>query len=144
MAEHVELEDEHDNLLYVSFGGKGGAYTIGYTHCIHPEIGFGIAGSYFQVANEKLTTIVPHFSGRPWHKGAHALFIDAGPQLMWYRSRSPVALLEDETKFGIGGQVSVGYEFHNGFLFRPFLMGVVGAQQQRATLWGGIDIGVSW
>ncbi len=137
---HTESPPAHQ--AYVSLLGKGGLYALGYQYRWEDWFSIGAAVSYMRVDYESLAVVTPYFLAYPYVVGAHALFVDTGPMLYRFHSEAPVALLDDETSYHLGVEISAGYEFTKDWFFvRPYFM-ALGAKS--ATFYGGIDIGVSF
>ena len=110
--------------VYGELLGKGLLYSVGYDYAVNEHLALGGSFSYFDPA----AFFSPYVNVYPVGGLRSALMLQAGVQIVNV-SRPNDELLkgllwEDVDGVDVGGQVSIGYEFRSGFLFRVALMGI--------------------
>lgn len=140
VAEQRAQEFETQHSVYLGLLGKGGMYSLGYQYHWRARFALGVAVSAFRIDFETLMTVVPYLFWTPIERGNHALFFDMGTVLSRHDSESPAKRLPDAINYGVGAELSLGYQYLAGrFVVRPYVM----AQYTRcASGWVGIDLGV--
>lgn len=135
--DHVEAD--HVHTIYVEALGKGGVWGLGYDLRISERLAAGIVGSYTMLDGQHLFTASPYLSYVPIGV-RHRWFIDAGPQVIYTNTPSPVPEWTGTSDAGIGAQLSSGYELRGQHLmFRAYAMGVVG--KSGVAPWFGTSLG---
>ncbi len=128
------------NALYVELLGKGGTWGLGYSHQVHRRFAIGMLGSYSVLDGQRMLTLAPSVTAYPLGVRRHRLFVDAGPQLVYLQTPSPVPEWMGTSETGIGAQLSTGYEHRGDLVFlRAFVMGVAG--KSGVAPWLGMDLG---
>jgi hypothetical protein len=122
--------DRH-HALYLEVGGKGGLWGIGWDVLLGARVGAGVTASYYVIDDEQVLSVSPYLA-----------LIHAGPQLVSWTVRSPVPEWDGASSFGVGAELSSGYEYRDHLLFRAF--GMVAAGRGRVAPWIGISLGWTW
>lgn len=125
--------------IYVDLFGKGGLWGVGYDYQLTPRLGVGAVGSYYVLGGDRFLTASPYLSLTPVLHGAHRWFVHAGPQLVRRATPSPVPEWAGLTSTSYAAEVSSGYEYRNGLLFRAYAMGSIGEHVVP-----GIGISLGW
>lgn len=127
--------------VYGELGGKGLAYSVGFDYAIKHFIGVGASFSYLDPA----VFLSPYLNLYPVGSARSALLVQAGVQIVNVDSKSNELLQEllwKEEGVDVGGQVSIGYEYRKGFLFRVALMGMF--NRHGFMPWFGLTFGGSF
>ena len=127
--------------IYGEILGKGLIYGVGYDYAITERVALGAAFSYLDPA----TFICPYVTVYPVGGWRSALLLQAGLQLVYLSGKLNDMLEEllwDEEGMDVGGQVSIGYEFRSGFLFRAALIGMF--NKKGLIPWPGLTFGGSF
>jgi len=125
--------------LYVELLGKGGTWGLGYSHQVHERFAIGAVGSFSVIDAQRMLTLSPSVTAYPVGVRRHRLFVDVGPQLVYLQTPSPVPEWMGTSEFGVGGQMSTGYEYRGAVFSRVFVMGVLG--KSGVAPWLGMDLG---
>jgi hypothetical protein len=132
-------EPTRDNAIYVELLGKGGIWGLGYERRVGRRIGVGGVGSFTILDGERLYSLTPYVSAFPLRRGAHALFVDAGVQLVRISRPSPIPEWDDTHENGIGAETSAGYEYRGRLLLRLYAQAVAG--NMGLAPWAGASVG---
>jgi len=131
--------------LYVELLGKGGLWGLGYDYQLSPRLAIGAVASYSALHGQRLGSLSPYLSLYPFgsaeeaQKNRHRGFLQAGPQLFVASTPSPGPEWSGRTSAGVGGELSVGYEYRAKVVLRAYAMGTVG--QNGFAPWTGFSIG---
>lgn len=127
--------------IYGELLGKGLIYSVGFDYALTKHIALGASFSYLDPA----VFISPYINVYPVGGWRSSLLLQAGAQLV-YSNGKPNDLLKEllwtEEGFDAGGQVSIGYEFRAGFLFRVALLGMF--NKTGFLPWPGLTFGGSF
>jgi hypothetical protein len=141
---HLPTRQIRPNAVYGELLGKGLIYSVGYDYMMLRYLGIGACFSYLKPA----TFISPYVSFYPVGGRYSALFFQGGVQVV-HINEPPTSLLPDliwdeNTKrgFHLGGQLSIGYEYRSGFLFRVALMAWF--DKEDVMPWPGVTLGGSF
>lgn len=131
------------NAVYLEALGKGGLWGVGYERALSKRFGVGAVVSYAVLdGSQQMYAAVPYLTLRLLGEGHHRWFADAGPELVYLRTPSPVMEWSGASSTGIGGQLSSGYEYRDHFLFRIYGEVVGGAQHNHhVEPWLGMSVG---
>lgn len=124
--------------IYGEVLGKGLIYSVGYDYALTRIVAIGASFSYLDPA----VFVSPYLSIYPVGSWRSALMLQAGVQLVNISTKPNELLREllwDEEGFDVGGQVSIGYEFRSGFLFRVALLGMF--NRKGFLPWPGLTFG---
>lgn len=131
---------EPHHALYVELLGKGGLWGAGYDYQLSRRFAIGAVGSYYVLGGDRYLTFAPYLAAYPVSGGKHRWFVQLGPQVVHRTTPSPVPEWDGMTSTGFAGELSSGYEYRNGVLFRAYAMASMG---DRFTPGLGISLGVS-
>jgi len=132
-------EADRPNAIYAEALGKGGAWGVGYDYQLTHRFALGAVVSFAPLDGQRLYTFAPYFAAYVLGGGHHHWFADAGPLLEYLQTPSPVPEWKGMSSYGIGGQLSTGYEYRDHFLFRIY--GEVIDGHNGVKPWAGISIG---
>jgi len=127
---------------YLELLGKGGLWGIGYDFQYSRWLGGGVAGSFYVLDGQRVSSLSPYLAIEPLGSGHHRWFVHAGPQLYRVATPSPVPEWSGTSSTGLGAALSTGYEYRNHLLVRVFAMGVAG--KHGVAPWLGASLGWSW
>jgi hypothetical protein len=127
------------NAIYAEAFGKGGIWGLGYERRLNHLIGVGGVGSFMILDGERLYSLTPYMSVFPLRRRGHALFADAGVQLVRISRPSPIPEWDDTHENGLGAEMSAGYEYRGRLLLRIY--GQVVAGKRGFAPWTGASIG---
>lgn len=131
--------------LYVELLGKAGLWGVGYDYQLTTRWGVGGVASYSVLHGQRIAAVAPYVALYPFGRAEevarnrHRGFIQAGPQLFVASTPSTVPEWPGRTSAGVGGEVSIGYEYRSRVLLRAYAMGTVG--QNGFAPWTGLSIG---
>ena len=129
----------HPHAFYVELLGKGGLYTLGYDYAFTDRLAAGAGGSYFVVEGEQVLTVAPYLNIYPFAGKWGSFVVQLGLEFVHVAVPSAVRGWSGTDSSGVAEQVSLGYEYRHGFLFRFLLTGVIGRGGFRP--WMGIGVG---
>jgi hypothetical protein len=135
-------ESQRSHSVHAEYLGRGGLYGIGYSHKFGQRFMLTAVASFYKLEGEYHGTASPSLGYFLLRGLRHGVFADLGPRYTLTYVRSPVPEWSGYTNHGLGGQVSVGYEYRNRIVIRSSLSVLFG--QFGATPWGGSSIGVEW
>ena len=124
--------------IYVDVLGKAGLWGLGYDWQARPRFAIGGAASYYSFDGDHITTLAPYVAGYPIDRGHHRGFVQLGPTLTRRTTPSPVPEWRGMTTSRVGAELSAGYEYRHGFLFRAYAMA---SQGDHLVPWLGASIG---
>ncbi len=124
---------------YFEVLGKGGLYGLGYDWAFADRLAVGGVTSFMILDDERVLTLAPYLNAYPLAGRRSALLVQVGPEFVHVGVPSRVAGFSGTSSTGIGGQLSLGYEYRSAFLFRFLLTGIVGRGGVRA--WLGFGLG---
>jgi hypothetical protein len=130
---------ERRNAIYVEALGKGGIWGLGYERRLGHKLGVGGVGSFTILDGDRLYSATPYVSVFPLRRGRHALFADAGIELVRIARPSPIPEWDDTHQNGIGAEMSAGYEYRGRLLLRLYGQAVGG--KRGVAPWAGASIG---
>jgi hypothetical protein len=130
---------QHPHAFYVELLGKGGLYTLGYDYAFTDRLAAGAGGSYFVVEGEQVLTVAPYLNIYPFAGRWGSFVVQLGLEFVHEAVPSAVRGWSGTSSSGVAEQVSLGYEYRHGFLFRFLLTGVIGRGGVRP--WVGIGVG---
>lgn len=125
--------------LYVDALGKGGLWGIGYDATFRERFSIGFVGSFYMLGGDRFYTASPYVGVYPARGDRHAWFLHLGPQMVVRDTPSPVPEWSGMTSTSFCGELSTGYEYQRGVLFRAYAMVTAGAR-----LVPGLGISVGW
>jgi hypothetical protein len=138
---HEPYRDSRPSGIYGEVLGKGLIYSVGYDYALTRIVAIGASFSYLDPA----VFVSPYLTIYPVGGWRSALMLQAGLQLVNISSKPNDLLSEllwEEEGFDVGGQVSIGYEFRSGFLFRVALLGMF--NKNGFLPWPGLTFGGSF
>lgn len=124
--------------IYVDVLGKAGLWGVGYDWQIQRRFAIGAAASYYSFDGDHITTIAPYIAAYPIDRGHHRGFLQLGPSLTRQTTPSPGPEWNGMTTSRVGAELSAGYEYRNGFLFRAYAMA---NQGDHLMPWLGVSLG---
>lgn len=125
--------------MYVELLGKGGLWGVGWDLQLGSRLGAGVAASYSVIDGEEILSLSPYLAAIAAGGARHRWFVHAGPQLVNVTVRSPVPEWSGHSSFGVGAELSTGYEYRHGVLVRVFAMAAAG--RGRLAPWLGVSLG---
>lgn len=141
-APRVSTRESRPNVIYAEIMGKGGLYGIGYDRSILPWLGVGAAFSYYDLFGARAMFICPYLNLYPIAGVKNALLVQAGPEIIYAWASTGMINWAGDSAMGVGGQLSAGYEYRGGFVFRLLFTTFFGAG--GALPWGGMSFGGSF
>ncbi len=141
-APRVSTRESRPNVIYAELMGKGGLYGIGYDRSILPWLGVGAAFSYYSLFGVRAMFICPYLNLYPVAGAKNALLVQAGPEIIYLWDSSSITNWAGDSALGVGGQLSVGYEYRGSFVFRVLFTSFIGAGGYFP--WGGLTFGGSF
>jgi hypothetical protein len=138
-TETASADPDRNHAIYAELLGKGGLWGLGYDYRLDGRFSLGGVASFFVLESQRVATVSPYVGILIGHRGPHAWFAHAGPQLSRSWAPSPVPEWSGEVENGIGGELSSGYEYRARFLTRVFGQGVVG--EGGIVPWLGVSLG---
>jgi hypothetical protein len=133
--------ESRPSAIYGELLGKGLLYSVGFDYAIRKWIAAGASFSYFDSA----AFISPYINFYPVGGRRSALLLQAGVQLVHVNEEHHELLKEllwTEKGLEVGGQVSIGYEFRAGFLFRVAMLAMF--NKNGVLPWPGLTFGGSF
>jgi hypothetical protein len=127
--------------LYFELFGKGGLYGIGYDYTFSKWMGVGGATSFYSLDGLRTFSFCPYLNIYPIAGIHSALFVQPGLQVVHASDDSSMDGWQGTSATGVGGQVSIGYEYRNRFLFRVAFTSVFG--KGGYAPWGGLSVGAA-
>jgi hypothetical protein len=129
--------------VYGELLGKGGLYGLGYEMTLAPpRLAVGAALSFFGQDGQSVTSVSPYLAWYPVRGERHGWFVHGGPQVVRVTTRSPVMEWDGERSTGLGLELSSGYEYRRGALFR--IHGMAAAGKGGIAPWLGASFGWSF
>lgn len=122
--------------VYAEAFGKAGPYGIGYELGITRGLALGIAGSFLVLADQRLTTVAPYVHADLIRGKRHSMVGDFGLIYVHSHIRSPVPQWDGMSESGVGGQVSLGWEWRPWRLLVRTSMGVAVGEGGLAPFMG--------
>lgn len=127
--------------VYVELLGKSPAWGVGYDLALEPWLALGVTASFHQAGGERLITASPYLMlyllGARRHRG----FVQAGPEVVHLARPSPVPEWPGMSETGVGGQLSLGWEYRRArVVTRTFVTATGGGNGIVPML--GVDVGV--
>jgi hypothetical protein len=141
VAQGVTGRARRPHALYVELMGKGGLYSVGYDYALLPWLAAGSSLSYLQIDGQHIVTLSPYVNLYPVGGAVDALLLQLGPQLVHLSLESEVEGWAGAKATGLGGQVSLGYEYRRRFLLRAVATLTFG--QHGVAPWVGVSLGWS-
>jgi hypothetical protein len=126
--------------IYAELLGKGFLYGIGADFNFMKWLGMGSAFSYYKISDWSAAIIAPYVNFYPAGGWKNSFLIQAGPWIYADTSdyrQDDFWLVSSGTY--VAGQVSLGYEYRYGFLFR--VMGSLLFSEWGAIPWIGFTFG---
>ncbi len=130
------------HVAYFELLGKGGLYGLGYDWAFHDRLAVGGLASFMILDDERVLTLAPYLNAYPLAGRRSALLVQVGPQFVHVGIPSHVRGFSGTSSTGLGGQLSLGYEYRSPFLFRVLATGVLGRGGFRP--WVGLELGGSF
>ncbi|MCP4447242.1 MAG: hypothetical protein GY811_18125 [Myxococcales bacterium] len=135
-------ESQRPHSVHAEYLGRGGLYGIGYSYNLDRYFMVTAVASFYKLEGEYHATASPSLGYYLFRRSRHRIYSDLGPRYAMAHMSSPVPRWPGSTSHGLGGQISVGYEYRNRVVIRNSLSVLFG--KYGATPWGGSSIGVEW
>jgi hypothetical protein len=128
-----------DHSIYVELLGKAGLWGLGYDYQFHPRFAAGATASFYILDGERIFNFSPYLTAYLVGLGHHRWFVQAGPQLSYVQTPSPVPEWPGSSATGVGADLCSGYEYRARLLVRVFGMATLG--QDGISPWLGVSLG---
>lgn len=138
----VQAEPMRKHSVHAEFLGRGGLYGLGYSYNFSHRFTLTSVASFYKLEDEYHGTASFALGYYLFRGSHHRIFGDLGPRYTLVHVSSPVPQWTGHTGHGLGGQVSLGYEYRNRIILRQSVSVLFGPF--GVTPWAGTSIGVEW
>jgi hypothetical protein len=125
--------------FYVELLGKGGLWGAGYDWQFHRHMAVGATVSFVQRDGERTISASPYLALYPLGTPRHRWFAHVGPTFVELDRMSPVPEWGGTSDFGVGAEISSGYEFRSRVIVRAYGMATIG--ENGIAPWLGVSVG---